>query len=124
MIRKLVGVSLFLALLAPLIALDRAPLICVMGGVATVSEAGHAMPHHMVHGGIDSHSRTRGKSHGCICPWECGSSRAPADVVHALPGLSVTADSGPSPFGRSTPPVSGSHAFLPLATGPPRSLRS
>lgn len=129
MIRRLVGVGLLFSLAVPLIALDRAPLICVMGGVATVNEVGHGLKHHMPHDmagpahGSNSHS-THGKSHGCICPWECGSSRTPADVVHVSLPAAFIAESGPARVVNEKWPGNATSAFFPLTTGPPRSLHS
>ena len=130
MIRKCAGVALLFALAAPLIALDRAPLICVMGGVATMSGVGHSLQHGMPHDAGASahesnpHSTSHGKSHGCICPWECGTSRAPANVVHPWLLLNSAAERSPCLLARNRRPANPAVAFLPLTTGPPRSLRS
>lgn len=127
MIRKFVGLALLFSLVTPIIALDRAPLICVMGGVATVGDIGHGVQHHMLHVAASahdskSHSTPHGKAHGCICPWECGRSRDPAVVVQAsLPPMFV-AEHGPYALVHDKRPGSATTAFFPLTTGPPRSL--
>lgn len=129
MMRKLVGLGLFFALAAPLIAVDGAPVVCVMGGTATIGVVVPALHHHMAH----ETPRSRGKNsrpsrhhnpHNCICPWECGSGRGPAAPVQHAWNLAVAADRIAPAFQLYASPVSGVDALLPPTTGPPRSLRS
>lgn len=127
--RKLIGLSLVFALAAPLIAVDRAPVVCVMGGTATIGEVVRVLHHHMPHGtsmsrGKNSRPDTHHGSRNCICPWECGSTRGPADPVQHAWNLAVTADRTASPFLFYANPVAAIDTLLPLTTGPPASLRS
>lgn len=126
-IRKLVTVNLLFALIAPLIAFNRAPLMCAMG--AATSIVAHGDLHHLHHAtathGADTHSSGNTGSHtSCVCPWECGSSRSPADTVHCSFAPRVFAPRAVSHFVVTAQPVSASDKSLPPTTGPPRSLRS
>lgn len=127
--RKLVGLSLGFALAAPLIAVDRAPVVCVMGGTATIGEVVPALYHHMAHGisssrGENSRPGRHHSSHNCICPWECGSARGPADPVQDAWNFSVVTDRVAPRSQLYANPVTTVDALLPPTTGPPHSLRS
>jgi hypothetical protein len=126
-IRKFVAANLLFALIAPLIAFDRAPLMCVMGG--GTSMVAHTDLHQMHHAtathGADTHSSGNTGAHtSCVCPWECGASRSPADVVHNSLALHRSPARELSRFVAATDPVSADDKWLPPTTGPPGSLRS
>jgi hypothetical protein len=125
-IRKLVAVNLLFALIAPLIAADRGPAICVMGaaGVVTLGEQ-----HHVHHGTTSrdagSHSSGSTKSHaGCVCPWECGVSRAAAVPVQTTVAVRLSVKQTASQFVVFGHSITNGDKSLPPTTGPPSSLRS
>ena len=122
MIRKLAAVNLLFAL----IAADRGPAICVMGaaGVVTLGEQ-----HHMHHGtasrDVGSHSSGSTKSHaGCVCPWECGVSRAAAVPVQPAVAVRPSVRQIASQFVVVAQLITTGDKSLPPTTGPPSSLRS
>lgn len=131
MIRKVVALGLLFSLVAPLIAVERAPLNCMMGGTAT----GEAVPavHHLHHPlthtastlsrGQDSPSGKQHHSRNCVCPWECGSSRGPADPVPAARNVKIAETRKAPVFQIYLEPATTVDARLPLSTGPPCSLR-
>lgn len=130
MIRKLIALGLLFSLVAPLIAVQRAPLNCMMGGTATgEGDPAVHLHRHLTHvastlsRGQDSPSGKQHHSRNCVCPWECGSSRGPADPVRPTGNLKVAETRTASAFQTCLKPVVTVDARLPFTTGPPRSLR-
>lgn len=132
MIRKLVALSLLFSSAAPFIAVERAPLDCMMGGTGAgegVLAVRH-LHHHLTHvastlsRGQDSPSGKQHHSHNCVCPWECGSSRGPADPVPAAGNVIIAETRTASAFQIYLEPATTVDERLPLTTGPPGSLRS
>lgn len=132
MIRKLVTLGLLLSLVAPLIAVDHAPFDCTMGGTATAGEAApavHHLHHPLTHVAStlsrrpESPSGKQHHSHNCVCPWECGSSRGPADQVLPARNVNIAETRTASVFQIHLEPGTTVDARLPLTTGPPGSLR-
>lgn len=124
--RRLTAAILLLALLAPLLAGNPAAVVCAMhtsGG----ADVAHAMHSHRTDHAATEHQRDshdRANAHSCNCPGECGGSRFSFNTSRVSHDLPIGVTRHAVQIVSTTRPIGVDKNSLPLATGPPLSLRS
>src|SRR2546423_1610088 len=127
--RRLVAVNLFVALLAPWMAvasgtaLQMVPCPMHRAGVADHTQSSLMQVGHSGHAKHDASSHGNA-ARGCNCAGECGRTGAAFTLVGVGNDScsSITARDSSITISSPSPSVAG--RFLPLATGPPKRLRS
>jgi len=127
--RRLIAVNLFVALLAPWMAVVSGTALrvvpCPMHRAGIADHAQNS-PMQVGHSGQTKHDASS-HSHaarGCNCAGECGRTGAALSLAVAGNDLGRSITAGDSHIAITNRPASVVDRLLPLSTGPPKRLRS